>query len=131
MPALEFKKPRIGLAMNPEDLSSLHDVYAYLGDEQPQQASYMLQFEWRDLTYSFDIVGPSSESLKSKFILFETLKIFQLYGFQMSVLVCDGASANLMALKTAIGVSGAYGVSSAPNQRHTIPSPKIHSTLLE
>ena len=26
----------IGLAMNPEDLSSLHDVYAFLGDEQPQ-----------------------------------------------------------------------------------------------
>lgn len=34
----------IGLAMNPGDRSSLHDVYASLGDEQPQQASYMLQF---------------------------------------------------------------------------------------
>ena len=31
----------IGLAMNPEDMSSLHGMYASLGDEQPQQASYI------------------------------------------------------------------------------------------
>ena len=123
----------IGLAMNPEDMSSLHDVYASLGDEQPQQASYMLQFVWRDLTSSFDIIGPyfsSSESLKSKFILacvFEVMKIFQLYGFQTSALVCDGASANLTALKTTTGVSGAYGVSTLPNQHHTIPSPRFEN----
>ena len=123
----------IGLAMNPEDMSSLHDVYMSLGDEQPQQANYMLQFVWRDLTSSFDIVGPyysSSESLKSKFILacvFETIKIFQLYGFQTSVLICDGASANLTALKTTTGISGAYGVKSTPNQRHTIPSPRFEN----
>ena len=121
------------MAMNPEDMSSLHDIYASLGDEQPQQASYMLQFVWRDLTSSFDIISPyysSSESLKSKFILacvFEVIKIFQLYGFQTSVLVCDGASANLTALKTTTGVSGAYGVSTLPNQCHTIPSPRFEN----
>ena len=93
----------------------------------------MLQFVWRDLTSKFDIIGPyysSSESLKSKFILacvFEVMKIFQLYGFQTSVLVCDGASANLTALKTSTGVSGAYGVSSLPNQHHKIPSPRFEN----
>lgn len=120
----------IGLAMNLEDLSALHDVYASLGDEEPQQASYMLQFVWRDLTSSFDSIGPyySSESLKSKFILacvFETVKIFYSYEFQTSVLVCDSASANLTASKMSTGVSGAYGVSSTPNQRHMIPSPRF------
>ena len=101
----------IGLAMNPEDMSSLRDVYASLGDKQPQQASYMLQFVWRNLTSKFDIIGPyysSSESLKGKFILacvFEVMKIFQLYGFQTSVLECDGASANLTALKMSTGCS--------------------------
>ena len=78
----------IGLAMNPDDVSSLHDVYASLGDEQPQQVSYMLQFVWRDLTSSFDIIGPyysSSESLKSKFILacvYEVMKISNFMGFK-------------------------------------------------
>ena len=118
----------IGLAMNPEDMSFLHDVYMTLGDEQPQQANYMLQFVWRVVTSSFDIVGPyysSLESLKSKFILvcvFKTIKIFQLYGFQTLVPICDGASANLTAQKTTTGISCAYGVKSTPNQRHSIPS---------
>ena len=44
--------------MNPEDMSSLYDVYASLGDKQPRQASYMLQFVWRDLSLSFDIIDP-------------------------------------------------------------------------
>lgn len=123
----------IGLAMNPEDMSSLHDVYTFLGDEQPQQATYLLQFVWRDLTSSFDIIGPyysSSEPLKSKFILaclYEVMRIFQLYEFQTSVVVCVGASANLTALKATTGVTGAYGVSSLPNQRHKIPSPKFEN----
>ena len=124
----------IGLAMNPEDLSSLHDIYSSLGsNERPQQASYMLQFVWRDLTSSFDVMGPyysSSESLKCKFILacvFETMKLFQLYGFQTSALVCDGASANLTALKTTTGASGAYGEGATTERRYSIPSPKFEN----
>ena len=58
----------IGLAMNPEDMSSLKDIYATVGsEEEPQQATYMLQFLWRDLTSKFDVMGPyysSAESLK-------------------------------------------------------------------
>ena len=123
----------IGLAMSPEDMSSLHDIYLTLSsNESPQQATYMLQFLWRDLTSCFDIVGPyysSSESLKSKFIVacvYETM-VFQLHHFQTSVLICDGASSNMTALKTTTGTSGAYGISSTLNQRHTISSPRFEN----
>ena len=125
----------IGLAMTPEDMSSLQDIYASLGSEQePQQATYMLQFLWRDLTSKFDVMGPyysSAESLKSKFILaclYETMRLFQLYGFQTSAVVCDGVSANLTALKTATGRLGAYGAAAGTSkQRYPIPSPKFEN----
>lgn len=61
----------IGLAMVNKDMSSLQDIYTSLSSEQePQQATYMLQFLWRNLTSKFDVMGPyysSSESLISKF----------------------------------------------------------------
>ena len=69
----------IGLAMSPEDMSSLHDIYmAYDEDTKTEQTTYVLQFLWRDLTSKFDIVGPyftSSGSVKTKFTVtcvFET-----------------------------------------------------------
>lgn len=125
----------IGLAISPEDMSSLQDIYASVGSEQgPQQATYMLQFLWRDLTSKFDVMGPyysSAESLKSKFILaclYETMKLFQLYGFQTSAVVSDGASANLTALKTATGCLGAYGTTECTSeQRYSIPPPKFEN----
>ena len=76
-------------------------------------------------------MGPyysSAESLKSKFILaclYETIKIFQFYGFKTSAIVCDGASANLATLKTTIGCSGAFGASTTSETRYGIPSPKF------
>ena len=121
----------IGLAMTPEDMSSLHDIYLTLNSEESQrQATYMLHFLWRDLTSCFDVVGPyysSAESVKSKFIVacvYETIKLFH---FQTSVLVCDGASANLTALKTTTGTSGAYGISDTPSKRHIIASPRFEN----
>ena len=126
----------IGLAMNPEDMSSLHDVYTLLGsDQQPQQATYILQFLWRDLTSKFDAIGPyysSAESLKSKFILaclYETMRVFQLYGFKTSAMVCDGASANLTALKTTTGCSGAFGASTTTETKYGILSPKSENAF--
>lgn len=63
----------IGLAMQPEDMASLLDVYSTyneLGtDAKTYQTSYIMQFLWRDLSSSYDIVGPyytSSGSFKSK-----------------------------------------------------------------
>ena len=107
----------IGLAMSPEEMSSLHDAYKLVDEKTAsEQTSYILQFLWRDLTSSFDVVGPyftSSGTLESKFILacvFQTLRLFYLYSFHTSALVCDGASANISALKSTCETSGAYGI---------------------
>ena len=48
----------IGLAMSSDEQASLHDVYQFLNDDKALQTSYILQFLWRDLTSSFDIIGP-------------------------------------------------------------------------
>ena len=83
----------VGLAMTSKEQASLHDVYQMLdGSETTQQTSYILQFLWRDLTSSFDIVGSyftCSGSLASKFILacvLETLRLFQMHSFKTGVL---------------------------------------------
>lgn len=120
----------IGLAMSPEDMSSLHDIYmAYDEEAKTEQTTYILQFLWRDLTSKFDIVGPyftSSKSVKAKFTVacvFETIKLFQLYGFETSGIVCDGASTNLTTIKcTSVGHTGAYGSNSSQNG-YPIPAP--------
>ena len=50
----------IGLAMSSDDQSSLHDVFQLFdNDHRTRQTNYILQFLWRDLTSSFDIVGHS------------------------------------------------------------------------
>ena len=106
-----------GLAMTNKDLSSLNDIYRILKQpESPKQTSYILQFLWRDLTSSYDIVGPyftCSNSVDGKFILaciFETVKIFQTHGLTTSLLVCDGCPANLTTIKVTHGHFGAYSV---------------------
>ena len=40
--------------------------------------------------------------------MLETVKVFHLYGFNTSLLVCDGASHNLSAIKASMGVSGVF-----------------------
>ena len=70
--------------MTQENQASMHDVFQLFDkDHCVKQASYMLQFLWRDVTTSFDIVGPyfsSEESMNSKFIIcscvLETIKLF-------------------------------------------------------
>lgn len=63
----------IGLAMSPDEMSSLHDAYQLVDEmSASKQTSYILQFLWRDLTSSFDVVGPyftSGGQLESKFIV--------------------------------------------------------------
>lgn len=120
----------IGLAMNANDMSSLHDAYQLVNETSASEhTSYMLQFLWRDLTSSFDVVGPyfsSSSQLESKFILscvLQSLRVFYLYGFSTCALVCDGASANVSVLKSLCGVSGAYGIlkSTSPDRHKVEP----------
>ena len=49
----------MGLALTPGDLSSLKDIYQVFLDVVTNiQTSYILQFLWRDLTSSYDIVEP-------------------------------------------------------------------------
>ena len=116
----------VGFAMTSEEMHSLHDAYQILNQDGRNQTNYVLQFLWRDLTSSFDVVGPyytSTGSLESKFILscvFQTVRLFHLYGFHTSILVCDGASCNISALKSTCGVSGAYGISASSTDRHAI-----------
>ena len=48
----------IGLTMSPDDMSSLLDAYQHVDETSAtKQTSYILQFLWRDLTSSFDVVG--------------------------------------------------------------------------
>lgn len=74
----------VGLAMNADDLASLHDIYQLLHQNSAvEQTSYIMQFLWRDLTSSYDIVGPyftSSETFSAKVIhtcVLETIQLFQ------------------------------------------------------
>ena len=106
----------MGLAMTPNDLSSLNDIYRVLQNPTANQTSYILQFLWRDLTSSYDIVGPyftCSASVESKFVMaciLETIKLFQHHNLKTSLLVCDGGSANAATIKASHGCHGAYSV---------------------
>ena len=66
--------------MNAEDQASLYDVYElFHKDKAVGQTSYIMQFLWRDLTSSYDIVGPdftSSDNFTAKVIQARALKLF-------------------------------------------------------
>ena len=133
----------IGLA---EEMASLLDVFSTYynesgDDAKSDQTNYIMQFLWRDLSSSYDIVGPyytSGTSFKSKGIIpcvIETIRLFYLYGFKVLGLVCDGASSNLTMLKATSGVSGAYGSSTDSSGMYSVkpwfsnpfePSQKIY-----
>ena len=79
----------VGLAMDAEDQVTLHDIYQLFHKEKAvEQTDYIMQFLRRDLTSSYDIVGPyftSSEVFSAKFILtcvLETIQLFQVNCFQ-------------------------------------------------
>jgi len=70
--------------MTEESQACLHDVFQLFDQDRcTKQTNYILQFLWRDLTLSFDIVGPyytSNETMPAKFIcscVFQTLKHFK------------------------------------------------------
>ena len=105
----------MGLAMTHDEQASLLDIYKYINHSQAEQTSYILQFIWRDLTSSYDIIGPyytsagSVENTSVASCVFETIKLFQCHGQKTSLLVCDGAASNLSTIKATHGHSGAYG----------------------
>jgi len=70
----------VGLAMTVEAQTSLHDVFQFFDkDHRVKQTSYILQFLWRDLTSSFDIVGlyfTSEETMTAKVISSCVFRLF-------------------------------------------------------
>lgn len=91
-------------------MSSLHDAYLLVDEVTAGEQTryiYILQFLWRDLTSSFDIIGPYftiSSPLESKFIFacFQTVKLFYLYWFHTSVLVYNEAGTSVSALSQCV-----------------------------
>jgi len=70
--------------MNADDQASLHDAYELFHKESAvEQTGYIMPFLWRDLTSSYDIVGPyytSSETFMQKLFIhvcLRPLKIFR------------------------------------------------------
>lgn len=112
----------IGLAMNQDDLASLHDIYAHLDPDQRQlETRYILQFVWRDLTSKFDIVGPyytSNSGFDTKFTMacfHDALLLFETYKFRTIAIVGDGASWNHSLFKKLCGYTGKFGVDAVPD----------------
>ena len=108
--------PIIGVAISPDELRSLHDVYELLdADFRTHQTTYVLQFMWRDITSDFNVIGPyftCEKSLEMKFLtacLFEAMYVFETYDFHILGHICDGASCNLALLKCLCDRSGRYG----------------------
>ena len=98
----------------------MNDIYTLLkSSDTCKQASYILQFLWRDLTSEFDIIGPyftSTNSVDGKFVsacVLTTVKLFQLHNLKTSILICDGRSSNVAAVKASHGFHGAYSVKSS------------------
>lgn len=98
-----------GFAITPEELSFLHDIFESVDPSRNIKTSYILQFFWRDLTSSYNIIGPhfACEKWRDHSFLYDcvmrTIKLFSLYNFRVKVLACDGASSNLALLKVLAG----------------------------
>ena len=108
----------LGLAMETSQIPFLGDISKDILDEDSRRpAEYMLQFLWRDLTSSYDIIGPhysSTTSMDAAFTeacLQDAMYAFQQSGFKVRALVMDGASSNLSMIKSLAGYpKGAFGM---------------------
>lgn len=126
--ALNMKNEKfLGLAMNEKEMHNLHDIFQTLQSTDPVPAEYILQFLWRDITSSYDIIGPYF-SLKATIdhpvvveTLMETMRALSNLGLKTACVVCDGASSNLAAIKLlTCGQKGAYGVSTDAFDKHRV-----------
>ena len=102
----------MGLAMTSEDMASLTDIYHILKDPEASQMSYILQFIWRDLTSSYDVVGPyntSAASVEAKFVVacvFDTITLFQHHGLKIINWSATEDTQILLQLKQVIAAMG-------------------------
>ena len=98
-----------GFSASEDELKVLHDVFSVAVQPGAQKASYIVQFLWRDVTSSFDLIGPyfpvgsSMESNALQEFVMLTLKALTSYSFKVSILLCDGASSKLTVLKILSG----------------------------
>ena len=118
----------VGHAMTAKEMPSLHDIHTLL-DEDPgvTKADYVLQTMRRDLTSDCDIVGPhyTKGTFEAKFMLaciHDTIRKFEAHGYNVWVLVCDGARSNLTALNVMMGIKGSFGTNDEQQDRHKVPS---------
>ena len=91
----------LGIAMNSDDLPSLHDINSLLDeDEKIKETHYMLQFVWRDLNSKYDIIGPYYSSAQGfdstlRWPVYEMLYIsLRRIHFLFLAIIGDGASWN-------------------------------------
>ena len=100
--------------MDKNEYTFLKDIFEESDVSEPRGAEYILQFLWRDLTSTYDVIGSyflSPKSVDSVFItasLYETTRTLHAYNFRVMRLVCDGDATNLNVLKSTLGVTGAF-----------------------
>ena len=87
--------------------------------------SYILPYVWRDLTSSYDVVGPyyTSALVEAKFVVvcvFQTIKLFQHHDLKTSLLACDGGSANIATIKASRSYHGAYSIKEDGSDRYEV-----------
>ena len=102
----------MGFALTSDDFAGLHDIYEAIDKEDRcQKTTYVIQFMWRDLSSSFDVVGPYfniPSTMETKFlhsIVTRTMLAFTQHGFGVKALLSDGASCNLSLMKLLSGQS--------------------------
>lgn len=90
----------VGHSMTAHEMATLQDLYCTLNDPQATKDDYILQTLWRDTSSNHDIiVGPyysSTGPFKAKQLIaciMDALQHFHSFGFEVSMLVIDGASA--------------------------------------
>lgn len=118
----------VGLAMTSDEMRSLQDVYDIMDIGcKTEKTSYVLQTLWRDCTSEFDIIGSyytSSSTMKSKALLpclMNAIYQFHLFHFETSLIICDGASANLSLLEALCGREGAYLHDNSQTDKFAVP----------
>ena len=105
----------VGYAMNADDMAGLQDIYLHLDpNNKTLKTHYILQFLWRDLCSDFDVLGPyytCHASLEHKYIIacvLDAMRKLNNYAFKTKVIICDGASSNLTAIKYFMGHRGMF-----------------------
>ena len=117
----------VGHSMTADDMATLRDLYSVLNDDtQTSKADYIMQTLWRDTSSNCDIVGPyysSCGSFKAKHMIaciMDSLQKFESFGFHVSMIVVDGASANLSMIRMLMGKTGVFGSNSDSDDPHRI-----------